>query len=659
MKLNDVIRWSIRRLRRRIQLFIYGDELRQGQAAYLRGDFEKALAVYDELRTRVPKSQAAHYGWGLAALKLGREQDAIKAFEVAFVIVPPHPEAGLRLADILLAHGDAKSALDMYQQVINFAPDVAEAHYGRAVAALRLSCEQEAMTGFSRAWDAIPRHPEAGLRMAEHAMANGKTTAALDHYQSVIDIAPRLAEAHYGQGVALSHMGRRNEALRFFKQALAIKPAYADASAAAVFLNLFSEKSQRAPRRTRPFICLPILPFVRDWLGGQIYLANFADSMSRLPRAVRPRLIVIIAMDDWRQKTNLINLVDRIFSHEAVLGILDEKGAIIKGKALLKRIQRRLSARGKGMETLLQRVDWTFPLLYPCWSMVTAPGPLFWIPDLQHRAFPALFSPAEYAARERDMSALAGRTASIIFSSVDTQKLFDIEFPGHRSHNHIWNFVSLLEKTAQLDQDAWTALNLPARFFYTPNQFWPHKDYATLFKALRILLDEGLDVTFVCTGNPLHSETDPHARQLLALAKQLALKDHLRLLGVIPRATQIEILRRACAIIQPSLFEGWSTVIEDARALGRPLFVSNIPVHREQVGDEATFFTAGDPRSLADAILSTGDRLVPGPCPEREVVAARALQSRADASARQFLRILESEADRRLSVASKNDTSHP
>jgi tetratricopeptide (TPR) repeat protein len=653
MKLRDVIRWSIRRLRRRTQLFIYGDELRQGHAAYLRGEFEKALAVYEELRTRVPRSQAAHYGWGLAALKLGREQDAAKAFDLAFTIMPPHPEAGLRLAEIATAHGDAKIALGLYERVIDFLPHGAEAHYGRAITALWLGRPQQALTGFRTAWRAMPQHPEAGLRLAEHAMANGKTTNALDHYQSVIDIAPGLAEAHYGRGVALSHMGERHEALRSFKQALAIKPAYADASAATVFLNLFPEKSQRVPRRTRPLICLPILPFVRDWLGGQIYLTNFADILSRLPRAVRPRLIVIIAMDDWRENPSLINLVDRIFSREAVLGILDGKGAIIKEKPLLQRVQRRLFARGKGMETVLQRVDWTFPLLYPCWSMVTAPGPLFWIPDLQHRAFPPLFSPAEYAARERDMTALSSRTAPIVFSSTDAHNNYHTQFPDKRSRDHIWNFVSVLENADHLTERTWLAFNLPTRFFYTPNQFWPHKDHATLFRALRILLDQGLDVTFVCTGNPPHPKNNRHALELLKLSERLNLGDHLRLLGVIPRPMQIEILRRACAVIQPSLFEGWSTVIEDARALGRPLFVSDIPVHREQVGGEAIFFTAGDSQSLAQAILSENHQLIPGPCPEREAAAERALGNRADASARQFLRLLESEADYRHSMANR------
>jgi hypothetical protein len=38
------------------------------------------------------------------------------------------------------------------------------------------------------------------------------------------------------------------------------------------------------------------------------------------------------------------------------------------------------------------------------------------------------------------------------------------------------------------------------------------------------------------------------------------------------------------------LFEGWSTVIEDARGFGRPLIVSDIPVDREQADSDTIFF---------------------------------------------------------------------
>jgi glycosyltransferase involved in cell wall biosynthesis len=102
-------------------------------------------------------------------------------------------------------------------------------------------------------------------------------------------------------------------------------------------------------------------------------------------------------------------------------------------------------------------------------------------------------------------------------------------------------------------------------------------------------------------------------------------------------------MRRACAVIQPSLFEGWSTVIEDARMLGRPLIVSDIPVHREQIETSGTFFEPTNPLSLAHALITMDSSLEPGPDPAREAQARQELDRRYQKSIEGFLRILEIE----------------
>jgi len=104
-------------------------------------------------------------------------------------------------------------------------------------------------------------------------------------------------------------------------------------------------------------------------------------------------------------------------------------------------------------------------------------------------------------------------------------------------------------------------------------------------------------------------------------------------------------------VIQPSLFEGWSTVIEDARALGRPVIASDIPVHREQLGDTARYFIPRDPASLAEAVLGLDPTLRPGPNPDLEAAALRDLERRTLASGREFFAILAREAELRRNLA--------
>jgi hypothetical protein len=68
------------------------------------------------------------------------------------------------------------------------------------------------------------------------------------------------------------------------------------------------------------------------------------------------------------------------------------------------------------------------------------------------------------------------------------------------------------------------------------------------------------------------------------------LHDNIRILGYMDRVEQLCIMKHSIAIIQPSLFEGWSTVVEDAKALNKYVLLSNLDVHREQISINASFF---------------------------------------------------------------------
>ena len=64
--------------------------------------------------------------------------------------------------------------------------------------------------------------------------------------------------------------------------------------------------------------------------------------------------------------------------------------------------------------------------------------------------------------------------------------------------------------------------------------------------------------------------------------------------------------------------EGWNTLIEDAKALGRPIICSDIKVHREQAPSALDYFSPQDPERLAEILLDRFPYLEPGPCPSRE-----------------------------------------
>ena len=79
-------------------------------------------------------------------------------------------------------------------------------------------------------------------------------------------------------------------------------------------------------------------------------------------------------------------------------------------------------------------------------------------------------------------------------------------------------------------------------------------------------------------------------------------------MGVIPREHQLGLMKHSLAVIQPSKFEGWSTVVEDAKSLQKQILLSNIPVHVEQMGDSAYYFepdSAEQLKTLMRGFLTT------------------------------------------------------
>jgi glycosyltransferase involved in cell wall biosynthesis/Tfp pilus assembly protein PilF len=585
-------------------------ESRIAEEALNRGDFEQASIAYENIAKKWPNVAFVRSRRGRALMELGRQDEAIGEFEQALELDPSEPEA----------------------------------LFNRGIIAQRSGAESEARSFFERAFASRYPHPEAGLKLAAAAVAEGSPATALELYRRVLDIDPTIAEAQYGYGEAAMLLGRDRDALHAFQRAAVIRPVLAEATA--IFERLFQTSVQRRPRSARPLICIPIVAaYYQNWLGGQTYLINFVRIMSAVPKGQRPRFIVVVHCDEQER---MHSVLDAISGNDAVIGITDSKGELILSKPVLERMKRHRNKSASltrfVLEDLMTMVDWTFPLLYPLWRVPALPGPLFWIPDLQHRFWPSFFSAEEVAGRDRDMKALAARAAPIIFSSLSAQRDFGDHFQNQRCRTHVWRFVSSPTHDSQGADDRYQALDLPARFYYTPNQYWRHKDHTTLFRALRRILDQGHDLTFVCTGTDLQTATDEYSRELLLLIETLSLGRHLRLLGVLPRSDQIEVMRHSCAIIQPSLFEGWSTVVEDARAIGRPIIASDIPVHREQLGENATYFAPHDAKSLAAAVTALDSTLLPGPAPEQEAAALANLKQRTEASAQQFLAILKHEA---------------
>jgi len=79
-------------------------------------------------------------------------------------------------------------------------------------------------------------------------------------------------------------------------------------------------------------------------------------------------------------------------------------------------------------------------------------------------------------------------------------------------------------------------------------------------------------------------------------------KDQIHTLGYLEDADVAALMNAATAFLFPSWYEGFGIPNVEAMQCGTPLIVSDIPVHREVVGDAAIFVTPSEPEAWVRAM---------------------------------------------------------
>ena len=124
--------------------------------------------------------------------------------------------------------------------------------------------------------------------------------------------------------------------------------------------------------------------------------------------------------------------------------------------------------------------------------------------------------------------------------------------------------------------------------------------------------------------------------------KRLGIENQVRILGIIPRMDQIQLLRRSLFVVQPSLFEGLGLIIQECTALGKHIILSDLDVHKEQASEYTHFFASNDPIALARQIefLLRAD-ITPGPNLMEEARAKQAAEKNVILFGKQFVEIAQ------------------
>lgn len=333
-----------------------------------------------------------------------------------------------------------------------------------------------------------------------------------------------------------------------------------------------------------------------QWLGGQNYLRNLVKALLRfVPERVTPVLFVdpdyAPLMIDELEQAGAEVVRDPYFAAGGQARRIVR--ALITGRdsGALRRY------RAHGIDCVFESANyhgWRFGL-----------PTLAWFPDFQHHHLPHLFSRKAWLRRETGFRTAIARAEHVLLSSRDAEADLRRYYPWSRAAVHVVPFAvpapppateaSVAEVRARYD--------LPARWFHLPNQFWKHKNHGVVIDALQIAARVVPDICVCCTGGTIDMRDPGYFDGLMKNIAARGLERHFISLGIVPHADVHALMQGSIALINPSLFEGWSTVVEEAKASGTPMILSSIGVHREQTGGNARYFAPDAPEQLAEIMV--------------------------------------------------------
>lgn len=360
------------------------------------------------------------------------------------------------------------------------------------------------------------------------------------------------------------------------------------------------------------------------WVGGAIYFRNLVNSILRAAQedACDARIVLVyedrenLPMADGLMPAELKRVFISDYDDLPMTAVQkDQLLAIPPGN------ERRSFRQMIQYSALLRdsSADLVFPL-FP-FGDYHLPCPIVsWIPDLQHAVLPEYFRDDEIETRDRKYRSAATFSEVVVLSSGAAREDFVERYGLPAGRLEVLRFFTLPE--AEWFEGDPVAVRrrfgIPDDYLMVCNQFWAHKNHKAVINALATLKERGNAPFVVFTGSLAENRRCGVVDGVLQGISEAGLWDHCRVLGQLDRHDQIQLVRGARAVVQPSLFEGWSTVLEDCRTLGKRVIASDLKVHREQDLPAATYFSPDSAEALADRIADVLAEEIVAPCKSEE-----------------------------------------
>jgi len=327
-----------------------------------------------------------------------------------------------------------------------------------------------------------------------------------------------------------------------------------------------------------------------QWLGGYNYFKNLFKCLDNFPNK---KIIPVIITD---KKNELLQ--DELLSKLEII----ETQLVSRSSLLIKIFSKILIVifnRNFYLDNFLKKNDIKI-LSHSGWIGKKSKVLNFpWITDFQELHLPKNFSFLDKVIRRSRVFFSTHFSTKILVSSKAVKRdLKSISIKAEKSSLLIKHSLdvpsrsqlktlSYLKKKYKIEND----------YFFLPNHYWLHKNHIVVLKALSENIEK-IKFQIVSTGNMSDHRHPKHIEKIKKYILEKKLENKYKILNVIPYIDMMSLMYYSIAVLNPSKSEGWSTTVEQAKAMNKKIILSNINVHIEQKDKNCFFFNPDNSKKL-------------------------------------------------------------
>ena len=334
----------------------------------------------------------------------------------------------------------------------------------------------------------------------------------------------------------------------------------------------------------------------KEWMGGLNYFNNLLFAIDSLNNKELQIFVFVGKKTDediknmFRKYATVIE--DRIFDRKSL-------------KWFLMKLEQKIFKTNFLLENILKKYDIQV-LSHTSITKFKNIKTINWIPDFQHIHLPQMFSKKEIENRDKSFIQIIKESDVVVLSSFDALKDLRKFSSEYQNKARVLQFVSqpnsrYFELNENDKNNVLKKYDIKDDFFYMPNQFWKHKNHMTVFTAINELKKDGIQICIVCTGHLADYRNKTYIDEIKNFIKINNLEKNIKLLGLVEYEDVFALIKFSKAVINPSLFEGWSSTVEECKSVGKNMILSDLDVHKEQYPN-ATFFERNSVESLKNIL---------------------------------------------------------